>query len=66
MGPEHSGRVRTQGFGVTPTRYFPQSESEEGGGSGSNFGHIASLREEFRSFCDNQMREFDSFCDEMR
>ncbi|KAL0926383.1 hypothetical protein M5K25_002607 [Dendrobium thyrsiflorum] len=53
MGPEHTGRVRTQGFGVTPTRYFPQSKSEEGGGSGSNFGQIASLREEFRSFRDN-------------
>ncbi|KAL0926257.1 hypothetical protein M5K25_002471 [Dendrobium thyrsiflorum] len=23
MVPEHPGRVRTQGFGVTPTRYFP-------------------------------------------
>ncbi|KAH0464299.1 hypothetical protein IEQ34_007085 [Dendrobium chrysotoxum] len=66
MGLEHSGRVRTQGFGVTPTRFFPQSKTEEGGGSGSNFGHIASLREEFRSFRDNQMREFGSFCDEMR
>ncbi|KAH0456201.1 hypothetical protein IEQ34_014108 [Dendrobium chrysotoxum] len=66
MGPEHSGRVRTQGFGVTPTRYFPQSKSEEGGGSGSNFGQMDSLREEFRSFRDNQMREFGSFRDEMR
>ncbi|KAH0453883.1 hypothetical protein IEQ34_018207 [Dendrobium chrysotoxum] len=66
MGPEHSGRVRTQGFGVTPTRFFPQSKTEEGGGSGSNFGQIASLIEEFRSFRDNQMREFGSFCDEMR
>ncbi|KAH0457919.1 hypothetical protein IEQ34_013234 [Dendrobium chrysotoxum] len=66
IGPEYSGRVRTQGFGVTPTRFFPQSKSEEGGGSGSNFGQIASLREEFRSFRDNQTREFGSFCDEMR
>ncbi|KAL0915559.1 hypothetical protein M5K25_015985 [Dendrobium thyrsiflorum] len=66
MGPKHAGRVRTQGFGVTPTRYFPQSKSEEGGGSGSNFGHIASLRDEFRSFRDNQMRELGSFRDEMR
>ncbi|KAH0467470.1 hypothetical protein IEQ34_004708 [Dendrobium chrysotoxum] len=66
MGPEHSGRVRTQGFGVTPTRYFPQSKSEEGGGSGSNFEQIASLREEFKSFRDNQMRDFSSFHDEMR
>ncbi|KAL0905959.1 hypothetical protein M5K25_024412 [Dendrobium thyrsiflorum] len=66
MGPEHAGRVRTQGFGVTPTRYFPQSKSEEGGGSGSNFGQIASLRNEFRSFRDNQMRELGSFRDEMR
>ncbi|KAH0464498.1 hypothetical protein IEQ34_007284 [Dendrobium chrysotoxum] len=66
MGPEHSGRVRTQGFGVTPIRYFPQSKNEEGGGSGSNFGQMTSLREEFRSFRDNQMREFGSFRDEMR
>ncbi|KAH0454305.1 hypothetical protein IEQ34_016229 [Dendrobium chrysotoxum] len=66
MGPEHSGRVRTQGFGVTPIRFFPQSKTEEGGGSGSNFGQIASLREEFRSFHDNQMREFGSFRNEMR
>ncbi|KAH0463952.1 hypothetical protein IEQ34_006738 [Dendrobium chrysotoxum] len=65
MGPEHSGRVRTQGFGVTPTRYFPQSKSCEGGGSGRNFGQIARLREEFRSFRD-EMREFSSFRDEMR
>ncbi|KAH0470534.1 hypothetical protein IEQ34_000257 [Dendrobium chrysotoxum] len=59
MGPEHSGRVRTQGFGVTPTRFFPQSKTE--GGSGSNFGQIASLREEFRSFQDNQKRELACF-----
>ncbi|KAH0457751.1 hypothetical protein IEQ34_013066 [Dendrobium chrysotoxum] len=64
MGPEHSGRFRTQGFGVTPTRFFPQSKTE--GGSGSNFGQIASLREEFRSFQDNQKREFGLFRDEMR
>ncbi|PKU80040.1 hypothetical protein MA16_Dca014406 [Dendrobium catenatum] len=66
MGPEHSGRVRTQGFGVTPTRFFPQSKNEEGSGSGSSFGQIASLREEFISFRDNQEREFASFRDEMR
>ncbi|KAH0451165.1 hypothetical protein IEQ34_018464 [Dendrobium chrysotoxum] len=66
MGPKHSGRVRTQGFGVTPTRYFPHSKNEEGGGSGSNFGQIASLREEFKSFRDNQIRDFGSFRDEMR
>ncbi|KAH0461245.1 hypothetical protein IEQ34_008820 [Dendrobium chrysotoxum] len=66
MGPEHSGGVRTQGFGVTSTRCFPQSKSEEGGGSDNNFGQIASLREEFKSFRDNQIRDFSSFCDEMR
>ncbi|KAH0467501.1 hypothetical protein IEQ34_004739 [Dendrobium chrysotoxum] len=66
MGPEHSGRVRTQGFGVMSTRYFPHSKNEEGGGSGSNFGQIASLREEFKSFRDNQIRDFGSFRDEMR
>ncbi|KAI0513461.1 hypothetical protein KFK09_009482 [Dendrobium nobile] len=66
MGPEHSGRVRTQGFGVTPTRFFPQSKNEEGSGSGSSFGQIANLREEFISFRDNQAREFASFRDEMR
>ncbi|KAH0460294.1 hypothetical protein IEQ34_010957 [Dendrobium chrysotoxum] len=64
MGPEHSGRVRTQGFGVTPTRFFPQRKTE--GGRASNFGQIASLREEFRSFQDNQKREFGLFRDEMR
>ncbi|KAL0908793.1 hypothetical protein M5K25_023302 [Dendrobium thyrsiflorum] len=57
MGPEHAGRVRTQGFGVTPTRYFPSSTNEVGGGSGSNFEQIASLREEFSSFRD-EMRQF--------
>ncbi|KAH0457725.1 hypothetical protein IEQ34_013040 [Dendrobium chrysotoxum] len=41
-------------------------EHSEGGGNGSNFGQIASLREEFRSFRDNQMREFGLFRDEMR
>ncbi|KAI0494556.1 hypothetical protein KFK09_024694 [Dendrobium nobile] len=56
MGPEHSGRVRTQGFGVTLTRYFPQSTNEAGGGSASNFGQIASLREEFSAFHD-EMRQ---------
>ncbi|KAH0464564.1 hypothetical protein IEQ34_007350 [Dendrobium chrysotoxum] len=66
MGPEHSGQVRTQGFGVTPTRYFPHSKNEECGGSDSNFGQIASLREEFKSFRDNQIRDFGSFRDEMR
>ncbi|KAH0450353.1 hypothetical protein IEQ34_021045 [Dendrobium chrysotoxum] len=65
MGPEHSGLVRTQEFGVTPTRYFPQSRSEAGGGSGSNFAQIVSLIEEFRSFR-GEMREFTSFRDEMR
>ncbi|KAI0522691.1 hypothetical protein KFK09_005076 [Dendrobium nobile] len=53
MGPEHSGRVRTQGFGVTPTRYFPQSKNEEGSGSGSSFGQIASLREVGYNRCKN-------------
>ncbi|KAI0494553.1 hypothetical protein KFK09_024691 [Dendrobium nobile] len=56
MGPEHSGRVHTQGFGVTLTRYFPQSTNEAGGGSASNFGQIASLREEFSAFRD-EMRQ---------
>ncbi|KAH0466789.1 hypothetical protein IEQ34_004027 [Dendrobium chrysotoxum] len=31
MGPEYSGQVCTQGFGVTLTRYFPQSTSEASG-----------------------------------
>ncbi|KAH0461250.1 hypothetical protein IEQ34_008825 [Dendrobium chrysotoxum] len=38
MGPEHSGQVHTQGFSVKQTIYFSQSKSEEGSGSGSNFG----------------------------
>ncbi|KAH0450457.1 hypothetical protein IEQ34_021149 [Dendrobium chrysotoxum] len=63
---EANERVFTIGFGVTPTRYFLHSKSEEGGGSGSNFGQIASLREEFKSFRDNQIRDFGSFRDEMR
>ncbi|KAH0450786.1 hypothetical protein IEQ34_021478 [Dendrobium chrysotoxum] len=66
MGPEHSGRVRTQGLVSHRLDYFPQSKSEEGGGSGSNFRQIASLREELRSFRDNQTREFGSFHDEIR
>ncbi|KAH0461281.1 hypothetical protein IEQ34_008856 [Dendrobium chrysotoxum] len=66
IGPEHSGRVWTQGFSVTLTRFFPHSSTEEGGGSGSHFGQIASLKEEFKSFCDDQMREFGSSCGEMR
>ncbi|KAL0923090.1 hypothetical protein M5K25_007135 [Dendrobium thyrsiflorum] len=57
MVPEHSGQDRTQGFGVMPTRYFPQSISEVDGGSGSNFAQIANLREEFNSFRDD-MRQF--------
>ncbi|PKU71783.1 hypothetical protein MA16_Dca008312 [Dendrobium catenatum] len=36
MGPEHPGRVRTQGFGVTPSRYFPHSTTTPGNSSGSN------------------------------
>ncbi|KAH0460195.1 hypothetical protein IEQ34_010858 [Dendrobium chrysotoxum] len=34
MGPKHSGRVRTQRFSITPTRYFSQSRSEARGGNG--------------------------------
>ncbi|KAL0926768.1 hypothetical protein M5K25_003018 [Dendrobium thyrsiflorum] len=36
MGPEHSSR----GFIITLTRYFPQSTSEAGDGSSTNFAHI--------------------------
>ncbi|KAI0513557.1 hypothetical protein KFK09_009582 [Dendrobium nobile] len=36
MGPEHPGRVRTQSFGVTPSRYFPHSTTTPDSSSGSN------------------------------
>ncbi|KAH0448416.1 hypothetical protein IEQ34_022216 [Dendrobium chrysotoxum] len=57
MGPEHSGRVRTQGFGVTPTRYFPHSTNEGRSSGGSNLSEIVNLREEVNSLR-TEMREF--------
>ncbi|PKU66956.1 uncharacterized protein LOC110094883 [Dendrobium catenatum] len=51
MGPEHPGRVRTQGFGVTPSRYFPQSTTTQGSGSGGNtaFDRVVKLEEVVRT-----------------
>ncbi|KAI0488352.1 hypothetical protein KFK09_028181 [Dendrobium nobile] len=37
MGPEHPGRVRTQGFRVTPSRYFSHSTTTPGSSSRSNY-----------------------------
>ncbi|KAL0906705.1 hypothetical protein M5K25_025220 [Dendrobium thyrsiflorum] len=50
MGPEHPGRVRTQGFGVTPTRYFPQSTTHPGNNSySSTFARVARLEEQLQT-----------------
>ncbi|KAH0452712.1 hypothetical protein IEQ34_020011 [Dendrobium chrysotoxum] len=57
MGPEHPGRVRTQGFGVTPTRYFPHRTNEGRSTGGSNLSEIVNLREEVNSLR-TEMREF--------
>ncbi|PKU71081.1 hypothetical protein MA16_Dca011522 [Dendrobium catenatum] len=57
MGPEHPGRVRTQGFGVTPTRYFPYSRNHGTSSSGSNLIQIVNLKEEVNSLR-TEMRQF--------
>ncbi|PKU86093.1 hypothetical protein MA16_Dca001924 [Dendrobium catenatum] len=57
MGPEHPGRVRTQGFGVTPTRNFPYSTNHGTGSSGSNLIQIVNLKEEVNSLR-SEMRQF--------
>ncbi|KAI0510959.1 hypothetical protein KFK09_011575 [Dendrobium nobile] len=57
MGPEHPGRVRTQEFGVTPTRYSPYSTNEGRNNGGSNLSEIVNLREEVNSLR-AEMRQF--------
>ncbi|KAI0498933.1 hypothetical protein KFK09_019831 [Dendrobium nobile] len=57
MGPEHPGRVRTQGFGVTPTRYFPYNTNHGTSSSGSNLIQIVNLKEEVDSLR-TEMRQF--------
>ncbi|KAH0451799.1 hypothetical protein IEQ34_019098 [Dendrobium chrysotoxum] len=57
MGPEHPGRVRTQGFGVTPTRYFSHNTNDVRSNSGSSLSQIVSLREEV-NLLRTEMREF--------
>ncbi|XP_028554705.1 uncharacterized protein LOC114580658 [Dendrobium catenatum] len=57
MGPEHPGRVRTQGFGVTPTRYFPHSTNNGTSSCGSNLSQIVNLKEEVNSLR-TEMRQF--------
>ncbi|PKU86344.1 hypothetical protein MA16_Dca002175 [Dendrobium catenatum] len=57
MEPEHPGRVRTQGFGVTPTRYFPHSTNNGTSSCGSNFSQIVNLKEEVNSLR-TEMRQF--------
>ncbi|KAL0912250.1 hypothetical protein M5K25_018212 [Dendrobium thyrsiflorum] len=63
----HHERVRPQGFDVIQTRYFPQSTTEGGSGSGSisNLDQIASLREEV-FLLRAEIRDFQSLCSEMR
>ncbi|KAI0496296.1 hypothetical protein KFK09_022610 [Dendrobium nobile] len=59
MGPEHSGRVRTQGFGVTPSRYFPHSTTARGSSSGGNtaFERVVRLEEVVQTL-QSEVRQF--------
>ncbi|KAI0488583.1 hypothetical protein KFK09_028421 [Dendrobium nobile] len=57
MELEHPGRVRTQGFGVTPTRYFPYSRNHGMSSSRSNLIQIVNLKEEVNSL-HTEMRQF--------
>ncbi|KAH0464222.1 hypothetical protein IEQ34_007008 [Dendrobium chrysotoxum] len=58
MGPEHPGRVRTQGFGVIPSRYFPHSTTTPGSSSGGNtaFDRVVRLEELVRTL-QNEVRQ---------
>ncbi|KAI0511229.1 hypothetical protein KFK09_011854 [Dendrobium nobile] len=66
MGPEHPGRVRTQGFGVTPTRYFPHSTNNGTSSCGSNLSQIVNLKEEFREEFNSLRTEMRQFMQEIR
>ncbi|XP_028555894.1 uncharacterized protein LOC110111697 [Dendrobium catenatum] len=59
MGPEHPGRVRTQGFGVTPSRYFPHSTTTRGSSSGGNtaFDRVVRLEEVVQTL-QSEVRQF--------
>ncbi|KAL0921140.1 hypothetical protein M5K25_008184 [Dendrobium thyrsiflorum] len=57
MGPEHPGRVRTQGFGVTPTRYFPFGKNSGKTCDASSLSEIVNLKVEVNSLR-AEMREF--------
>ncbi|KAI0497683.1 hypothetical protein KFK09_020916 [Dendrobium nobile] len=66
MGPEHPGRVRTQGFGVTPTRYFPHSTNNGTSSCGSNLSQIVNLKEKFREEFNSLRTEMRQFMQEIR
>ncbi|PKU81693.1 hypothetical protein MA16_Dca024267 [Dendrobium catenatum] len=57
MGPEHPGRVQTQGFGVTPSRYFSHTTTTPGSSSGGNtaFNRVVRLEEVVRTL-QNEVR----------
>ncbi|KAH0465238.1 hypothetical protein IEQ34_005341 [Dendrobium chrysotoxum] len=58
MGPEHPGRVRTQGFGVIPSRYFPHSTTTPGSSNAGNtaFDRVVKLEEVVRTL-QNEVRQ---------
>ncbi|KAH0461398.1 hypothetical protein IEQ34_008973 [Dendrobium chrysotoxum] len=58
MGSEHPGRVRTQGFGVIPSRYFPHSTTTPCISSGGNtaFDRVVKLEEVVR-ILQNEVRQ---------
>ncbi|KAH0456429.1 hypothetical protein IEQ34_014336 [Dendrobium chrysotoxum] len=55
MRHEHPYRVRTQRFGVTPTRYFPHSTNEGRSNDGSSLSQIINIREEANLHVDYQI-----------
>ncbi|KAH0458424.1 hypothetical protein IEQ34_013739 [Dendrobium chrysotoxum] len=59
MGPEHPGRVRTQGFGITPSRYFPHSTTTPGSNNGGNnaFDRVVRLEEVVQTL-QSEVRQF--------
>ncbi|KAI0510791.1 hypothetical protein KFK09_011400 [Dendrobium nobile] len=59
MGLEYPGRVRTQGFGVTPSRYFSHSTTTPGSSSGSNIALERFVRlEEVVQILQSEVRQF--------
>ncbi|PKU83163.1 hypothetical protein MA16_Dca007821 [Dendrobium catenatum] len=59
MGPEHLGRVRAQGFEVTPSRFFPHSTTTPDSISGGNtaFDRVVRL-EELVHTLQSELRQF--------